>query len=43
METIENLEKASSEGWTDREIVERVKAGDIALYEIIMRRYNQRL
>ena len=43
METIENLEKASSEGWTDQEIVERVKTGDTALYEIIMRRYNQRL
>jgi RNA polymerase sigma-70 factor (ECF subfamily) len=43
METIENLEKARSEGWTDQEIVERVKTGDTALYEIIMRRYNQRL
>ena len=41
METIENLENASSEGWTDQEIVERVKTGDTALYEIIMRRYNQ--
>jgi RNA polymerase sigma-70 factor (ECF subfamily) len=37
------LERAKSEGWTDQEIVERVKAGDTALYEIIMRRYNQRL
>jgi len=43
METAETLEKAASEGWTDQEIVERVKAGDTALYEIIMRRYNQRL
>src|SRR5882724_10440616 len=43
METIETLEKASCEGWADQEIVERVKAGDTALYEIIMRRYNQRL
>jgi len=43
METTGTLEKASSEGWTDEEIVERVKAGDTALYEIIMRRYNQRL
>ena len=43
METIGTLERASSEGWTDEEIVERVKAGDTALYEIIMRRYNQRL
>jgi RNA polymerase sigma-70 factor (ECF subfamily) len=29
--------------WTDQEIVDRVKADDTALYEIIMRRYNQRL
>jgi RNA polymerase sigma-70 factor (ECF subfamily) len=43
METIGTLEKASCEGWTDQEIVDRVKAGDTALYEIIMRRYNQRL
>ncbi len=43
METIEILGKAGSEGWTDQEIVDRVKAGDTALYEIIMRRYNQRL
>jgi RNA polymerase sigma-70 factor (ECF subfamily) len=43
METIGILERASSEGWTDLEIIERVKAGDTALYELIMRRYNQRL
>src|SRR5882762_6136163 len=43
METIENLENGSSEGWTDQEIVERVKTGDTGLFEIIMRRYNQRL
>ncbi len=43
METIGTLEKASPEGWTDQKIVDRVKAGDTALYEIIMRRYNQRL
>ncbi len=40
---IGNLEKAKCEGWTDLEIVERVRAGESALYEIIMRRYNQRL
>ena len=43
MGTIGILERASSEGWTDQEVIERVKAGDSALYEIIMRRYNQRL
>jgi RNA polymerase sigma-70 factor, ECF subfamily len=37
------LEKARSQGWTDEEIVDRVKAGDTALYELVMRRYNQRL
>ena len=43
MGTIGILERTSSEGWTDQEVIERVKAGDSALYEIIMRRYNQRL
>lgn len=43
MTTIGTLERARSESWTDEEVVDRVKAGDIALYEIIMRRYNQRL
>jgi RNA polymerase sigma-70 factor (ECF subfamily) len=43
MGTIGILERASSERWTDQEVIERVKAGDSALYEIIMRRYNQRL
>ncbi len=43
MEVTEILEKARSEGWTDEEIVDRVRAGETALYEIIMRRYNQRL
>jgi RNA polymerase sigma-70 factor, ECF subfamily len=43
METTEILEKARSEGWTDEEIVDRVRGGETALYEIIMRRYNQRL
>src|SRR6266446_7253030 len=37
------LEKARSEGWTDEEVIDRVKAGDTALYELVMRRYNQRL
>lgn len=40
---IGNVERARFEGWTDDEIIEAVKAGDIALYELIMRRYNQRL
>jgi RNA polymerase sigma-70 factor (ECF subfamily) len=37
------LERAKAESWSDAEIVERVKSGETALYEILMRRYNQRL
>jgi RNA polymerase sigma-70 factor, ECF subfamily len=40
---MEILEQARIEGWTDQQVVERVIAGETALYEIIMRRYNQRL
>jgi RNA polymerase sigma-70 factor, ECF subfamily len=36
-------EKTRGADWTDEEIVERVKSGDTALYEVVMRRYNQRL
>ncbi len=43
MENAGILERAKREGWTDLDIIERVKKGDTALYEIIMRRYNQRL
>lgn len=43
MKSVAILETAKREGWTDVEVVDRVKAGDTALYEIIMRRYNQRL
>ena len=43
METTGILERAGAERWTDEEVVDRVRAGDTALYEIIMRRYNQRL
>jgi RNA polymerase sigma-70 factor (ECF subfamily) len=43
MPIIGTLEKSRAESLSDLEIVERVKAGDTALYEIIMRRYNQRL
>jgi RNA polymerase sigma-70 factor, ECF subfamily len=40
---MEILEKARVEGWTDEEVVDRVLTGETELYEIIMRRYNQRL
>ncbi|MEO6910479.1 MAG: RNA polymerase sigma factor [Edaphobacter sp.] len=41
METTEILEKSKT--LTDEEVVDRVRGGDLALYEVIMRRYNQRL
>jgi RNA polymerase sigma-70 factor (ECF subfamily) len=31
------------DSWTDEEIVRRVLAGETALFELIMRRYNQRI
>jgi RNA polymerase sigma-70 factor, ECF subfamily len=43
MESPGIVEKAGAERWTDEEIVDRVRAGETAVYEIIMRRYNQRL
>ena len=43
MASVTVLERARLEGWTDEEVVERVLAGETALFEIIMRRYNQRL
>lgn len=43
MESTGVLEKLDSEGWTDEEVVQRVRAGAVALYEILMRRHNQRL
>jgi RNA polymerase sigma-70 factor (ECF subfamily) len=43
METTGNLERAKSECRSDEELVQRVLDGDLPLYEIIMRRYNQRL
>src|SRR5436190_2921532 len=43
MEISTTLEALNSDQLTDEEVVERVKAGQTPLYEIIMRRYNQRL
>ena len=40
---MELLEITGCQSWTDEEVVERVLAGETALYEILMRRYNQRL
>ena len=43
MEITRIPDKAKTEAWTDEYVVERVLAGETALYEVIMRRYNQRL
>ncbi len=37
------LEQARNEEWSDEQVVDRVRAGDTALYELLMRRHNQRL
>jgi RNA polymerase sigma-70 factor, ECF subfamily len=37
------LEEATREAWSDEQIVSRVLVGETALYELVMRRYNQRL
>jgi len=37
------LEQARKEDWGDEQVVERVLRGDTALYELLMRRHNQRL
>ena len=41
--SLERWKKRVRKASSDEEIVDRVKGGEIALYEIIMRRYNQRL
>jgi RNA polymerase sigma-70 factor, ECF subfamily len=40
---MEIFERLKSESLTDEEVVNRVRDGETALYEVIMRRYNQRL
>ena len=37
------VERAQLEQWTDEQVIERVLAGETAAFEIVMRRYNQRL
>jgi RNA polymerase sigma-70 factor (ECF subfamily) len=43
METLELLEQAKREEWSDEQVVARVLGGDKALYELLMRRHNQRI
>ncbi len=31
------------QSWTDEQIIERVRSGEVALYELLVRRYNQRV
>lgn len=37
------IDQARKEDWTDEEVVARVLGGEAALYELLMRRHNQRL
>src|ERR1035437_1791775 len=37
------LNSAAWDDIPDEEVVQRIRAGEIALYEVLMRRYNQRL
>jgi RNA polymerase sigma-70 factor (ECF subfamily) len=43
MATIPIVQRATLEAWTDEQVVEKVLAGDTGAFEVIMRRYNQRL
>lgn len=43
MATSSTVSRAAREGWSDEDVIKRVLAGDTGAYEIIMRRYNQRL
>jgi len=43
MATVALLDHARLENWTDEEVVVRVLAGETALFELVMRRHNQRL
>src|SRR3954453_14825416 len=37
------VQQAQREDWSDEEVVRRVVDGETALYELLMRRHNQRL
>jgi len=43
MDPVAIVERANLECWSDEQVVQRVREGETALYEIIMRRHNQRL
>ena len=37
------IEQARQEAWSDEQVVSRILGGETALYELLMRRHNQRL
>lgn len=43
MASVAILERARMEQWSDEQVVERVLQGETALFEVLMRRHNQRL
>lgn len=43
MATATLLEEARREDWSDEQVISRVLAGETALYELLMRRYNRLL
>src|SRR3954451_3985183 len=43
MSSMPILEKAQAEDWPDEEIVRRILHGDLVLFELLMRRHNQRV
>src|SRR6266496_3670234 len=43
MSSMPILERARAEGWADEEIVRRILHGDLVLFELLMRRHNQRV
>jgi hypothetical protein len=43
MSSVPAHDQADREGWTDEQLVSRILAGEKPLYEILVRRHNQRL
>ncbi|MDD5541568.1 MAG: RNA polymerase sigma factor [Acidobacteriia bacterium] len=43
MSSTPQTKRTSMDSWPDEQVVAEVRAGNTALYEILMRRYNQRL
>src|SRR6476469_352644 len=41
--SIEPLDRAKWDPVTDEDLIRRIRRGETALYEIVMRRYNQRI